>query len=57
MKFFEVPRLGSFLAIPLNYENCEFESSFDKGLNNYYDCEEKRTQQREEKEKWEEEQK
>ena len=55
MKFFEVPRLGSFLAIPLNYENCESESAFDKGLANHYDCEEKRNTQREEREKFEEE--
>ena len=57
MKFFEVPRLGSYLAVPLNYEKCELEPSFDKGLQNHLTCEERREAQAQEKEAFEEEQK
>ncbi len=57
MKFFEVPRLGCYLAVPLNYENSEFESAFDTGLKNHLQCEEEREKQREMREEWEEEEK
>jgi hypothetical protein len=32
MHFYRVPRLGSYLAIRLEYESCLFEDAFDAGL-------------------------
>ena len=35
MHYYEVPRLGSYLAIKLEYESCLHAESFDKGLKDY----------------------
>lgn len=35
MKYFEVPRLGCYLAIPLTYKSCLFQESFDAAVDNY----------------------
>ncbi len=33
MHFFKVPRLGSYMAIRLEYKTCQFEEAFDQGVN------------------------
>lgn len=33
MHFFKVPRLGSYMAIRLEYKTCLFEEAFDHGVN------------------------
>jgi hypothetical protein len=35
MHYYEVPRLGSYLAIKLEYDSCMHTESFDKGLKDY----------------------
>eukprot|EP00347_Sterkiella_histriomuscorum_P009020 403342835 len=35
MHFYKVPRLGSYMAIPLIFQSCLFESALDKAVNNY----------------------
>ena len=37
MHFFKVPRLGSYLAIRLEYESCLFEESLDAAIVDYID--------------------
>lgn len=32
MHFYRVPRLGSFMAVPLNYNSCLFEKSLDQSI-------------------------
>ena len=33
--FYKVPRLGSYMAVKLEYESCLFESAFDAAVDNY----------------------
>ena len=33
--YYQVPRLGSFMAIKLEYESCLFEEAFDFAVSNY----------------------
>ena len=35
MHYYEVPRLGSYLAIRLEYNSCLYEGAFDKGMKDY----------------------
>ena len=35
MHYYQVPRLGSYLAIKLEYNSCLFEESFDAALSDY----------------------
>lgn len=35
MHYYNVPRLGSYLAIKLEYESCLFEEAFDEAVLNY----------------------
>jgi len=35
MHFFAVPRLGSYLAIELQYNSCQFESAFETAYKEY----------------------
>jgi hypothetical protein len=35
MHFYKVPRLGSFLAIPLVYNSCLFEEALDNAVQDY----------------------
>lgn len=53
IKFFDVPKLGSYLAAPVTYASCLFESSFDAGVEDFLDCKKKRIAQEEEKAKYE----
>jgi hypothetical protein len=55
LKFFQVPRLGSYLAISLKYNSCLYESSLDKAFENHFaiaqekEAQEKVKQEHEEK--------
>ena len=53
IKFFDVPKLGSYLAAPVTYASCLFESSFDAGVEDFLECKKKRIAQEEEKVKYE----
>jgi len=35
MHYYQVPRLGSYLAVKLEYNSCLFDEAFDAGLENY----------------------
>jgi len=35
--FYQVPRLGSYLAIKLEYNSCLYEDAFDKAVDDYGD--------------------
>lgn len=54
MHFFKVPRLGSYLAIRLEYESCLFEESFDLGLTDYLSMRDRQKQLAEDMKTWEE---
>jgi hypothetical protein len=49
IKFFDVPRLGSYFAVPLSYNSCLFESSFDAAVEDAIECRKLRAQQEEER--------
>lgn len=51
IKFFDVPKLGSYLAVPLTYKSCLFEKSFNAGVEDAFECRRLRIQQEEEKHK------
>jgi hypothetical protein len=36
MHFYKVPRLGSYLAIPLVYNSCMFEDALDNAVSDYF---------------------
>jgi hypothetical protein len=38
MHFYKVPRLGSFMAVPLVYNSCLFEDALDEAVNDYMEC-------------------
>lgn len=44
MHFFRVPKLGSYLAIRLEYQSCLYEDSFDAGLVDYLSMNERQKQ-------------
>jgi hypothetical protein len=35
MHYYKVPKLGSYLAIKLEYESCLFEDAYDEAIDNY----------------------
>ncbi len=49
MHFFKVPRLGSYLAVRLEYKSCLFEEAFDSALQDYTEIRQKQKEQEEEK--------
>lgn len=49
MHFFKVPRLGSYLAIKLEYDSCLFEESLNAAVVDYIDVKQKQKEQEEEK--------
>lgn len=51
IKFFDVPKLGAYFAVPLTYKSCLFEASFDAGVEDSIECRKLRAQQEEEKQK------
>lgn len=52
IKFFDVPKLGSYFAVPLTYKSCLFDASFDAGVDDAVECRKLRAQQEEEKLKY-----
>jgi len=54
MVFYKVPRLGSYLAVPLVYNSCLFENALDNAVTNFLDCKTKREEQQKQKDEWEE---
>jgi len=52
-----VPRLGSYLAIRLEYDSCLSEEAFDAGIASYLSIQKRREEQEEEKKHWAEQQK
>jgi len=56
MHFFDVPKLGSYMAIELKYPSCLFESSYDEAYKEFLKCREKRADQKVEKEEFDKEQ-
>ena len=56
MHFYKVPRLGSFLAIPLVYNSCLFEDALDNAVQDYLHIQKAREEQNKERAEWEEEQ-
>ena len=51
IKFFDVPKLGAYFAVPLIYKSCLFEASFDAGVDDALECKKLRAIQEEEKQK------
>jgi hypothetical protein len=35
MHFYRVPRLGAFMAVPLDYNSCLFEKSLDQSIQDH----------------------
>lgn len=42
MHFYKVPRLGSFMAVPLVYNSCMFEDALENAVNDYLECQKRR---------------
>lgn len=49
MHFFKVPKLGSYLAIRLEYKSCLYEEALDSAVTDYLDVKERQRIQEEEK--------
>lgn len=45
MHFYKVPRLGSYLAIRLEYQSCLYEESFDAAVIDYLDVQQRQSDQ------------
>jgi len=45
MHYFKVPRLGSFMAVPLVYKSCMFEDALENSVNDYLECQKLREEQ------------
>lgn len=45
IKFYRVPKLGSFMAIPLVYNSCLFEDALDRAVADYLECVRRREEQ------------
>ena len=56
MHYYDVPKLGSYLAIKLEYESCLFEASFDEAVVDHIAKEAARAEQLKQKIEWEEQQ-
>jgi len=54
--FYQVPRLGSYLAIKLEYQSCLSVDSYDAGIKDFNVVKQKTTEQEEERKVWELEQ-
>jgi len=55
MHYFKVPRLGSFMAIHLEYDSCLHEEAFDDGVREMLNVHKRRAEQEDEKAEWEKE--
>jgi len=49
-----VPRLGSYLAIKLEYDSCLFETALDNAVADYIEVRQRQKEQEEEKKQYEE---
>ena len=47
--YYDVPKLGSYLTIKLEYQSCLSEEAFDAALQDYIEVEQKRAEQAKEK--------
>ena len=47
MKYFDVPRLGCYLAIPLTYQSCLFQRSYDAAVDDYLSAAQRKEEQEE----------
>lgn len=56
LHYWDVPRLGSFMAIPLNYRSCLSEMSLDKAMEEYIEILKQQEEQDKLKGEWQEEQ-
>ena len=56
MHFFRVPKLGSYLAVELQYKSCQFESAFEQAFKDYLHFKERKQDQLIEMEEWKKEQ-
>lgn len=56
MHFYQVPRLGCFIAIPLAYNSCLFEDALDNAVLDYITVQKSREEQNKERFEWEDEQ-
>lgn len=54
--FFKVPRLGSYLSIPLVYNSCMFDDALDQAVSDYFAIVKAREEQEKQKHDYEEEQ-
>ncbi len=54
MHFYKVPKLGSYLAIRLEYESCLHESSLNAAVSNYLEVKQRQKEQDEEKRQYQE---
>jgi hypothetical protein len=57
MHFYKVPKLGSYLAIKLEYNTCLFEEAYDSAVENYMLVNDQIREQETQKQEWEAEQK
>lgn len=53
LKFFDVPKLGAYLVVPLVYKSCLSEASFDAAVEDALECRRQRADQEQEKINWE----
>ena len=56
MHYYQVPRLGSYLAVKLEYQSCLFEEAYDAAVENYKEVNQLNQDQEAERQQWEEEQ-
>lgn len=56
MHFFKVPKLGSYLAVELQYQSCQFENAFETAYKEYLQYKERKQDQIIEIEEWKKEQ-
>lgn len=56
MHFYQVPRLGSYLAIKMEYESCLFEGAFDAAVLDFQEVAHRIVEQEREKKEYEEQQ-
>ena len=52
MHFYKVPRLGSFLAIKLEYDSCLFEDALNTAVLDYIEVKQRQKEQDEEKKQY-----
>jgi hypothetical protein len=56
MHFYRVPRLGSYMAVPLEYDSCLSAAALDAAVTDFLSLNQAREAQQKEREEWEEEQ-